>query len=215
MLSKTGIVVALLLLFISLGLAQDNRYDVSLGGAGVFSKQSTGNGTIQTPTQSGAFLAIARLRFSPRSSVEVNYARTRNSQNYLSGLNNYRIQGVINEFTGAYVFSFHQSEHLEPFVFAGGGILVFNPITTLVDTVLTNLGATRQTKPAFLYGAGVDYKVFSILPVFSRSPHAANVALRLQYRGLLYKAPGFGVPNLFTGARGHMAEPAIGLVVKF
>ena len=215
MLSKAGIIVAALFFFTSVGLGQDNRYDVSLGGAGVFSKQSTGNGTTQTPTQSGAFLATGRVRFTPRSSIEVNYARTKNSQNYVSGVNDYRIQGVISEFTGAYVFSFHQTEKLEPFVFGGGGILVFNPTLTLINTVQTGVGATRQTKPAFLYGAGVDWKVFSILPIISQSAHASNVALRLQYRGLVYKAPDFGVPNLFTGARGHMAEPSIGLVVKF
>jgi hypothetical protein len=41
------------------------------------------------------------------------------------------------------------------------------------------------------------------------------VALRLQYRGLIYKAPDFNVQNLFTGAKGHMAEPSVGIVVKF
>ncbi len=42
-----------------------------------------------------------------------------------------------------------------------------------------------------------------------------HLALRLQYRGLVYKAPSFNVQNLFTGARGHMAEPSVGIVVKF
>jgi hypothetical protein len=38
----------------------------------------------------------------------------------------------------------------------------------------------------------------------------------LQYRGLLYKAPDFRVPSLlFTGAKGHMAEPSAGIVLKF
>jgi hypothetical protein len=42
------------------------------------------------------------------------------------------------------------------------------------------------------------------------------LALRLQYRGLLYKVPDFHVPSLFfTGAKGHMAEPSVGIVVKF
>jgi hypothetical protein len=215
MLSRAGIVVAVLSFFTSVGLGQENRYDVSLGGAGVFSKQSTGNGTTQTPTQAGAFLATGRVRFTPRSSVELNYARVKNSQNYASGVNDYRIQGLISEFTGAYVVSFHQTDKLEPFAFGGGGVLVFNPETTQINTVPTALGAMRQTKPAFLYGAGVDCKVFSILPIISQLPHASNVALRLQYRGLVYQAPDFRVANLFTGARGHMAEPSIGLVVKF
>jgi hypothetical protein len=204
-----------LLLFTGFARSQDNRYDISLNGAAVFSKKSTGNGTTLTPTKAGAFLATARLRFTPRSSVEVNYARVKNSQNYVSGVSDYRIQGLISEFTGAYVFSFLQSDKLEPFVFGGGGVLVFNPNITQINTVATSIGAVRQTKPVFLYGAGVDYKVFSIVPIISRSPLSSNVALRLQYRGLVYKAPSFNVQNLFTGAEGHMAEPSVGLVVKF
>lgn len=145
----------------------------------------------------------------------MNYARVKNSQNYVSGVSDYRIQGLISEFTGAYVFSFLQSDKLEPFVFGGGGVLVFNPNITQINTVATSIGAVRQTKPVFLYGAGVDYKVFSIVPIISRSPLSSNVALRLQYRGLVYKAPSFNVQNLFTGAEGHMAEPSVGLVVKF
>jgi len=31
----------------------------------------------------------------------------------------------------------------------------------------------------------------------------------------VYKAPDFGVQNLLTGAYGHLAEPSVGLVVKF
>jgi hypothetical protein len=42
------------------------------------------------------------------------------------------------------------------------------------------------------------------------------MALRLQYRGLVYRSPDFGVPGrFFTGTRGHMAEPSIGIAVKF
>ncbi len=133
---------------------------------------------------------------------------------YRAGID-YRIQGLISEFTGAYVFSFLQSDKLEPFVFGGGGVLVFNPSITQIDAIASSIGARRQTKPAFLYGAGVDYKVFSILPIISKSSLSSKVALRLQYRGLVYKAPSFDVQNLFTGAEGHMAEPSIGLVVKF
>ena len=68
----------------------------------------------------------------------------------------------------------------------------------------------KQTELAYLYGAGVDYR----LPW--------RFALRLQYRGLLYKAPDFKVNpitgsavNFSTGSKGHMAEPSIGLVFRF
>ena len=79
----------------------------------------------------------------------------------------------------------------------------------------TNLPASQQTKPAFLYGGGFDWRIFSSVPLIRRSVVTNYLALRLQYRGLVYKAPDFKVQNLFTGARGHMAEPSIGIVVKF
>jgi len=215
MLRKACLMSVALFLFTGIGRCQDNRYDIGLNAGAVFSKQSSGNGTTLTPTKAGAFIATGRVRFTPRSSIEVNYGRVKNSQMYVSGGIDFRIQGLISEFTGAYVFSFLQSDKLEPFVFGGGGVLVFNPSITQIDTIPSSVGARRQTKPAFLYGAGVDYKVFSILPIISKSSLSSKVALRLQYRGLVYKAPSFDVQNLFTGAEGHMAEPSIGLVVKF
>ena len=53
MLRRSGIAMAALFLFASMAWAQDNTYEVSLGGSAVFSKQSTGNGTVLTPTNSG------------------------------------------------------------------------------------------------------------------------------------------------------------------
>jgi hypothetical protein len=204
-------------LLASVAWAQDNTYEISLGGSAVFSKQSTGNGTVLTPTNSAAVLVTGRYRFTEHSSVELNYSHTSNSQIYFSPPLTYRIQGTIAEYSGAYVFSFHQTPRVEPFVFAGAGALVFYPgySSNTVNGVQTYLPASQQTQPAFLYGGGLDYRVFSILPFIRRSSLTKYVALRLQYRGLVYKAPAFNLQNLFTGARGHMAEPSVGIVVKF
>ena len=217
MLRTTGIVLAVFFLLTSVGLGQDNRYDVSLGGAAVLSKQSTGNGTVLTPTNSAAVLITGRYRFSDHSSVEINYAHTPNSQIYLSGPLTYRLQDTISEYSGAYVFSFLQSPKMEPFVFAGAAALTFYPTygSDTINGVQTSLPSSQQTKPAFLYGGGVDYRIFSSIPLVRRSTLTKYLALRLQYRGLVYKAPDFKVQNLFTGARGHMAEPSVGIVVKF
>jgi hypothetical protein len=217
MFRTTGIVVAVFFLLTSVGLGQDNRYEVSLGGAAVLSKQSSGNGTVLTPTNSAAVLITARYRFSDRSSVEINYAHTPNSQIYHSGPLQYRIQDTISEYSGAYVFSFLQSPKIEPFVFVGAAALTFYPTygADSINDVQTSLPSSKQTKPALLYGGGLDYRIFSAIPVVRRSSLTNHLALRLQYRGLVYKAPDFKVQNLFTGARGHMAEPSVGIVVKF
>ena len=152
-------------------MGQDNTYDVSLGGAAVLSKQSTGNGTVLTPTNSGAVLITGRYRFSEHSSVEINYSHTSNSQIYFSSPLTYRIQGTIAEYSGAYVFSFHQSEKIEPFVFAGAGALVFYPgyTSNTINGVQTYLPSSQQTKPAFLYGGGLDWRIFSSVPLIRRS----------------------------------------------
>jgi outer membrane immunogenic protein len=216
MLKKAGFAAALLILT-SMSIAQDHRFDVSVGVAGVFSKQSSGNNTVLTPTNSGAYLITGRYRFTARSSIELNYAHTSNSQIYSAPPLLYRINNTIGEYSGAYVFSFHQTEKLEPFVFGGAAALVFYPAysSNTVNGVQTYLPAATQTQPALLYGAGIDYPFLSKVPFIRRFSLAEKLTFRLQYRGLVYKAPDFSVQNLFTGARGHMAEPSVGIVVKF
>ena len=163
MLRTTGIVVAAFFLLTSIGLGQDNRFDVSLGGGAVIPNQPSGNGTTLTPTKSGAVLVTGRYRFSERSSVELNYGHTSDSQIYSTPPLTYRIQNTISEYSGAYVFSFHQSARLEPFVFVGAAAVIFYPgySSNTVNDVLTNIPASQQTKPAFLYGGGLDYRIFS------------------------------------------------------
>ena len=213
----TGIVVAALFLFTSVGLSQDNRFDVSLSGGPVIPNKPVGNGTTLTPTKSGVVLLTARYRFSERSSVELNFVHTSDSQIYSTPPLTYRILNTISEYSGAYVFSFHQSARVEPFVFVGAAAVVFYPGYSLntVNDVLTTIPASQQSKPAFLYGGGLDYRIFSSVPFIRRTSLSNHLALRLQYRGLLFKAPDFKVQNLVTGAREHMAEPTIGIVVKF
>jgi hypothetical protein len=217
MLRKTGIALAAIFLLTSFGLAQDNRYEISLNGGPVIPNEVTGNGTTLSPTKSGAILITGRYRFSEHSSIELNYGHTADSQIYFSSPLTYRIQNTIGEYSGAYVFSFLQSAKLEPFVFAGAGALVFYPSYSFneINGVQTYLPATQQTKPAFLYGGGFDYRIFQSIPLIRKAGFTQYLALRLQYRGLIYKAPDFNVQNLFTSARGHMAEPTIGIVVKF
>lgn len=54
-----------------------------------------------------------------------------------------------------------------------------------------------------MYGGGIDYTLFG------------GIAMHLQYRGLLYKAPDFSLPGFSTGSWGHWAEYTAGLVFRF
>jgi hypothetical protein len=216
MLKKAAFAAALLVLT-SMSVAQDHRFDISVGGAAVLSKRSSGNNIVLTPTKSGAYLVTGRYRFTSRSSIALNYVHTSNSQIYSTPPLIYRINNTIGEYSGAYVFSFLQTEKLQPFVFGGAAALVFYPAysSNTVNGVQIYLPALTQTQPAFLYGAGLDYPFLSKVPFIRRFSLAQKLTFRLQYRGLVYKAPDFSVPNLFTSARGHMAEPSLGMVVKF
>ncbi len=195
----------IILALVSFAQAQDvGHFEVSLGVGGVFSSKSSANsGTTLKPTNSGAILATFRFRFNRMHSLEANFGHTMNSQVFLLAPNNFRVPAGITEFSGAYVFSPFQTARIEPFLFGGAGALRFNPGNTSIDGFQAAFGATRQTSLAFLYGAGADYRLWRVL------------GLRLQYRGLIYKAPDFNLQNLFTGARGHMAEPSVGIVFKF
>lgn len=215
MLKKIGCTAAIVFFLTSAAVSQeDGRYDVNLGVAGLFPGQTSANGIVQNATKSGAFLATGRVHFKARHSIEANVARGSDSQLYTTPYT-FRIQSHVTEFSGAYVFNFSESRKLEPFIFAGGGVLIFGPFNTFVQTIQVPVPSTRQNEPAFLYGGGVDWKIFSDIRFIRNLPAASHLALRLQYRGLIYKAPDFHNPTLFTGSLDHTAEAAAGIVIKF
>ena len=214
-------VIALTALFFltAISLAQEGRYQVAVSGGSVFTKQAEGNGITQGATIGSNIIATGRIRFNQKHSLAFNYGHARNSQTYQESAD-FHVLETISEFSGAYIFNPFQKGRWQPFVLAGVGALVFSPSSTWVflpevnnepNNVQTNVGAKQQTEVGFLYGFGVDYQI----------PRVSHFALRLQYRGFLYRNPDFGVnparstENFFTDTRGHMAGPAIGLVFCF
>jgi opacity protein-like surface antigen len=204
MLNKAGMLAAALLALTTLGWAQEHRLDLSLNLGEAFSKQSSGNGVVLSPTNAFVVFGTARLHVARKSSVELTIGKTSNSQIYSAPPFDYRISNSTTEYTGAYVFSPFVAGKFEPFLLAGAGLVRFYPgYYSYVDNVQVALPSRTQTRPAFLYGGGVDYKAYW------------RFAVRLQYRGLFYQAPDFRVPGLTTSAKGHLAEPSIGIVLRF
>ncbi len=186
--------------------AQDvAHFELSVSEAGVFSKSSTSSNGVLTlkPTNSGATLGSFRYRFNRTHGLELNIGHTMNSQVFFLSPDNFRVMTGVTEYSGAYVLNLFQTPRLEPFLFGGAGALRFTPGSTYIDGFLSPFPVTRQTALAFLYGGGADYHLWRFF------------SARLQYRGLIYKTPNFGQPNLATGAKGHLAEPTIGIVAKF
>lgn len=203
MIKTTGFILTATLFLCASLFAQDGRFDVNLNFTGDLPRATTGNNIIQRPTSSGGFLATAAMRIVPKVSLQANWGTTYDSQKYQTGTLFYQITSDVREFTGGVVVHPFQHGRWEPFLLGGGGILSFGPTSSTIDGITTAIGAVRQIQPTVLYGAGADYRL---------SPH---VAFRLQYRGLFYQPPDFKVPTLFSGGRGHMAEPAIGIAINF
>jgi outer membrane immunogenic protein len=213
-----GLAVATILALASFALAQDKhkdkdknkhkseaRFDVGVAYTGVFSKTSAASQSSVTlkPTTSGGVLASFRYHFNHTHGIEVDFGHTHNSQVFTVPPDTFRVDNGITEFSAAYVFSPFHLHRIDPFLLAGGGTLKFNPGNQYIDGTLSPFAAKRQTSLAVLYGGGVDYRLWK------------RLAMRVQYRGLIYKTPDFHVPVLRTGVYGHMAEPTAGLVLKF
>lgn len=203
MIIRAAWAVVSVLFLTGLAIGQDERFDFGLSGPAVFSQSTRGNGITYAPTQSGGFLATIGAKVSAHGAVAFNYGRTKNSQIYNTPTLPVRVKGTVTEFSAAYIFRFRPEAKISPFVLGGLGALVFAPNDTLIDNTPTPIGAVRRSSLAGLYGGGVDYHVYSM------------ISLRLQYRGLVYKTPDYNVNFLFTDTRGHMAEPSVGVVVRF
>jgi len=85
--------------------------------------------------------------------------------------------------------------NLRPFGLLGVGVLL--------DVPSGHDGSETDTKPVYLYGAGLDIGLV---------PH---IGLRLQYRGNLNEAP--DVSLLFTSSKAfmHTAQPMAGVYIRF
>jgi len=191
-------VVGLALTFPAAANAQNQHSEISAQVTGFFAKDSGGNGVHQEATNSAGLLVGYRYNFNYWLAAEANYGYSRNTQIY-SGLAPARIQANVHEITGAAVVKLPLGR-LQPFALAGAGALVFDPTNNPGGSFAA---AGQETKAAFLYGVGADYRL------------THHFALRGEYRGLVYKAPSFGIASLDTDGFTHMAQPSAGIVFRF
>ena len=194
-----GRLAAVILLFTMGALAQERSSEISVQGTGFFTKESTGQGIRQRPTDTGGFLVGYRYHFNRWLSAEANYGFDRNTQQYFAPLGISRVQSDIHQATGSLVVNLpHPRARINPYLLAGGGALVFNPTG---NGLLP--GADSQARAAFLYGGGADFPIVN------------HLSLRAEYRGLVYKAPDFGLKSLNTDVVTHTVQPSVGFVFRF
>jgi opacity protein-like surface antigen len=179
------------------------RTDVSASLYGAFTGTTSGNGTLQSPSnQAGGLLEIRHI-MNPLVGFEGTYAYNRADQSYTAiatcGLNctltaPVTVASNAHEVTGDWIASLKIAS-FRPFVLAGGGLLLSVPAGGQLTT-------SSVTKGVFVYGAGTDWEFL---------PH---LGLRLQYRGNLYQAPALSTVYNSTGSLVHTAEPMIGVFLR-
>src|SRR3984893_3434298 len=194
-----GLLGAILLLA-SLARAQDEfpRHEIGVQGTGFLTKDSQQNGTLQHSTDTGGFLVNYRFHINRWLAAEAGYGYARNTQQNFTSSGNFGINSNVHQATGALVVNIPvYVARMRPYVLAGAGALIFDPTGKAGGFVS---GAQQQTRPSFVYGGGVDYRL------------VRHVALRLEYRGFVYDRPDFGIAALSSNVTAHTAEPSAGLV---
>ena len=179
--------------------AQESRQDVSLSGAAFLPPYVVGNAVKQDTTLGIGALMSYRYMLTPSSALELNYQYDQDTQKFVIPTNNLRIHARIMEISAGYVRSF-SFKNFNPFLEAGVGGYLFGPIA---DNKTTTLVAKRSTQIGALYGGGIAYE---ISPSFD---------IRVEYRGIIVKAPSFGLSELSTGRYYNISNPVIGIAYHF
>jgi opacity protein-like surface antigen len=195
-------IFALALLSGTAALAQEEgRHEISVQGTGFFTKDSTDNGVAYHSTDTGGLLTGYRFHFNRWLAADASYGYDRNTQQSFSLVGLSAIQSNVHQATGALVVTLPVSvARLRPYALAGAGALVFDPTGNAGGFVQ---GAQRQAKAAFVYGAGADYRI------------TGHIALRAEYRGLVYNRPDFGLAGYSSNVTEHTAQPSAGIVINF
>ena len=179
--------------------AQESRQDVSFSAMGIFPPTAIGNGVHQTPSYTLGGLASYRYMLTPRSAIEGNFGYWQNTQHFVSPSNDIRVYARNLEFSGAYVFNFNYRK-LNPFVEAGPAAIMSRPI---LNSGTQTFDTKSSTSVGVLFGGGIAYE---ISPSFD---------IRVQYRGIVGKAPSYNLSNFSTGRYGVTHLPTIGIAYHF
>lgn len=199
--------------------AKTHGVSVSVGATGNFVTPLTTNPSTQTfrtgpnttdtisgqnqyITSSPGFLTSLQFHPVPWAGVEVNYGYQHYSERFnynlasTPGTQTTSIPTTTHEATAAYQF---HPKHIpfQPFVNVGGGAIYFNP---------TQGGGTSQWRGTGLVETGFEFA----MPYTSR-----KLALRIQGRGLFYRAPNFNNALLSTRSWRVSSEPSASFVYRF
>ena len=171
--------------------------DLSFDGFYQFTSTASGNGISDTASKSAGGAASFRHSYHWWLGYEAAYEYTRYTEHYTGQV--FGIQHNQHEFSGSwYVHGPHTLAGLQPFALAGVSAVVLSPSLNGGQNV------PWQARPGINYGAGVNVPLLT-----------SYFGLRLEYRGVFYKAPDFGQANLTTNAWRNTSEPMAGIYFRF
>ena len=198
---KTMWLCALLAGTATAALAQESRQDVSLSATGIFAPQVNGNGAQLNTDKAIGALASYRYMLTPRSALEANYSFAQYTDHLQNSRALFDVHARQQEVSLGYVYS-RNYRRLNPFLEGGVAGVVFSPIK---DFDTQTLDTKRSTSLGGMFGGGVAYE---LSPSFD---------LRLQYHGLVVKAPSFGIQdaNFNTSRYELISMPAVGIAYHF
>ena len=182
--------------------AQESRQDASVSYA-IFSPEVVGNAVHQSATIGDlGLLASYRYLLTPRGAVEANYGYNRFISKYAYTAGVIRAHTQLQEFSAEYVYSAFSYKNFFPFIEGGIGGYFYG----IVNDNKTNYNPLKSsTIIGVPYGGGVAYE---LSPSFD---------IRVQYRGIILKAPDFGAQGnaTKTGRYQNVNDPVIGVAYHF
>jgi len=127
---------------------QERRQEISTQGAGVFTRDSSGNGINQHATDTGGFLLSYRYHLNRWFAADATYGYARNTQQNVTSTGALNVQANVHQATGILVVTMpHRIVKLTPYLLAGAGALILDPTGNSGGFIS---GATSQAKPAFV-----------------------------------------------------------------
>lgn len=213
------------------------RAEIFLSGFGLFGSQANGNAITEQQTDAGGLAVGYRFHLNSSSALEGRYGFSRNSDKYTIGGAVSSIPSYFSEISGSYVYTFSKSQHIRPFLEAGGGAVIFIPGNYNTPSSAAVAGTSTGTSNGLLTGYAISTPNAGavVTPVYTGSsvgvgtqargmflygggleiPVSSHFYLRTEFRGLGYEAPDFKLSPLHTSALSFTYEPAFAVAYRF
>jgi hypothetical protein len=170
--------------------------DVAVSAFGQFTSDVTGDGITLTTSRSLGGQAAFRHSYHWWLGYEAAYSYTRFSEFYSGQA--FPLQHNVHDFSGAYLVQGPRAFGFQPFASVGISALVFSP------SLNGGQRASWQPRAGLNYSVGVNKALFT-----------SHFGVRVQYRGVYYKAPDFGEAALTTNSHRLTSEPMAGVYLRF